>query len=101
MVHTIDFAGKNVLITGGGRGLGVDIARTFAKAGANLVLTCKPFAFPSPALPRDQPAHQPHVLADNGTPADKLAGELSKEFGVKVLVRATPPAPRHARPATS
>lgn len=41
MVHTIDLAGKNVLITGGGRGLGVDIARTFAKAGANLVLTCK------------------------------------------------------------
>ena len=40
MVHTIDLAGKNVLITGGGRGLGVDIARTFAKAGANLVLTC-------------------------------------------------------------
>lgn len=37
----INLSGKNVLVTGGGRGLGVDIARTFAKAGANLILTCQ------------------------------------------------------------
>lgn len=41
MVHTIDLAGKNVLITGGGRGLGTNIAKAYAGAGANLVLTCK------------------------------------------------------------
>ncbi|KAK4057669.1 hypothetical protein OIO90_001317 [Microbotryomycetes sp. JL221] len=60
MPFTIDLKGKNVLVTGGGRGLGVDIARSLATAGANLVLTY------------------------NSTPADKLAEDLSKEFNVKV-----------------
>jgi len=41
MVHQIDLSGKNVLITGGGRGLGTHIARAYANAGANVVLTCE------------------------------------------------------------
>lgn len=46
-------------ITGAGRGLGVDIARTFAEAGANLALTY------------------------NATQCDELAASLAKEFGIK------------------
>ncbi|ORY73431.1 hypothetical protein BCR35DRAFT_307177 [Leucosporidium creatinivorum] len=60
MPFTVDLKGKNVLLTGGGRGLGVDIARSLAEAGANIALTY------------------------NGSPADKIAADLSKEFGVKV-----------------
>ncbi|KAK4055105.1 hypothetical protein OIV83_000385 [Microbotryomycetes sp. JL201] len=60
MPFTVDLKGKNVLVTGGGRGLGIDIAKSLATAGANLVLTY------------------------NSSPADKLAAELEKEFGVKV-----------------
>lgn len=40
MPFTVDLKGKNVLLTGGGRGLGVDIARSLAEAGANIALTC-------------------------------------------------------------
>ena len=36
----LDFSGKTALITGGTRGAGVAIARQFARAGANLALTC-------------------------------------------------------------
>lgn len=41
MPFEINLKGKTALITGGGRGLGVDIARSLATAGANLALTCK------------------------------------------------------------
>lgn len=34
-----DYHGKVVIITGGGRGLGADIARAFAKTGASIVIT--------------------------------------------------------------
>lgn len=74
MPVTIDLTGKLVLfvslprccsadgrrrITGGGRGLGVSIAREFAAAGASLALTY------------------------NATPAHDLAAKLAEEFGVK------------------
>ena len=32
------FKGKNILITGGSRGIGLDMAREFARNGANLAL---------------------------------------------------------------
>ena len=86
MVKNIDLSGKNVLITGGGRGLGTNIAKAYAAAGANLVLTCK---LPG-RLTTPQRAEGFSVLtlwrADNATPADEFAAKLAKEFGVKVLV---------------
>lgn len=36
-----DFANKNVLIAGGSRGLGLELAREFAKQGANLILLAR------------------------------------------------------------
>ena len=57
----MDFKGKNVLVTGGSRGIGKQLARCFAEEGANLVLVA-----------RD---------------AERLAqaqGEISREYGVDV-----------------
>jgi NADP-dependent 3-hydroxy acid dehydrogenase YdfG len=34
----IDFAGKTVVISGGSRGLGLELARAFASEGANIAL---------------------------------------------------------------
>ena len=39
--HLFNVAGKNVLITGGSRGIGLMIADSFAKAGANIFLTSR------------------------------------------------------------
>jgi NAD(P)-dependent dehydrogenase (short-subunit alcohol dehydrogenase family) len=39
--HTVDFAGRNVLITGGSRGLGLVLARQLAAEGARLCLLAR------------------------------------------------------------
>jgi len=39
--NAVDFRGRTVLITGGGRGLGLSIARQLASEGANLVLVAR------------------------------------------------------------
>ena len=57
----LDFLGKRVLVTGGSRGIGKEIAIRFAQEGANLVLV---------ARDKDQ--------------LRKTAGQISSEFGVDV-----------------
>src|SRR5687768_7583886 len=37
----IDFRGKTVMISGGSRGLGLELARVFASEGANLILLAR------------------------------------------------------------
>src|SRR3954469_12344182 len=60
----ISFVGKNVLISGGSRGLGLELARCFAARGANIGL-----------LARDEAR-----LKENAT-------ELQRRFGVRVSIR--------------
>ena len=60
----IGFVGKNVLISGGSRGLGLELARCFAGRGANIGL-----------LARDEAR-----LRDN-------AAEIQRRFGVRVSIR--------------
>ena len=57
----MDFEGKNVLVTGGSRGIGKELAVRFAQEGANLVLV---------ARDKDR--------------LDATAGEIASEFGVTV-----------------
>ncbi|KAM0753129.1 NAD(P)-binding protein [Meredithblackwellia eburnea MCA 4105] len=60
MVFKIDLKGKLCFLTGGGRGIGVDIAKGLAEAGAHLAITY------------------------NATPANVLANELAQTYGVRV-----------------
>ncbi|KAF2399098.1 NAD(P)-binding protein, partial [Trichodelitschia bisporula] len=55
---------RNVLITGGGRGLGAVIARKFAAEGSNVAIN----------------------FVNRPEPAQELAATLAKEYGVKTVV---------------
>jgi len=61
--NTIDLQNRNVLVTGGGQGIGAEICRSMAACGANLLINY-------------------HV---RGEQAEALATELKKDFGVKAL----------------
>ena len=62
-------AGRRALITGGGTGVGADLARGFAGAGAEVVVAGR----------RRDPLDR--VAAD--APEDKPAGERETEFGIR------------------
>ncbi|KAK7202885.1 carbonyl reductase [Myxozyma melibiosi] len=61
MTEIFSLKGKTALITGASQGIGLAIATSFAKAGANI------------------------VLGYNSTPATKTAEDLANETGVKVV----------------
>lgn len=50
MGMTIDFTGKTVLITGGGRGLGKDMALLFAECGADVMVAGRCRIVPEPVI---------------------------------------------------
>ena len=68
--------GKRALITGASRGIGADLARAFAAAGANLVITG-----------RDQVTltERASALADHGVEITPIAVDLSDPAGVEHL----------------
>ena len=41
MANAFDVSGKNVVITGGNRGIGKGITVAFAQSGANVVILCR------------------------------------------------------------
>ncbi|NLR81111.1 SDR family NAD(P)-dependent oxidoreductase [Chitinophaga eiseniae] len=64
MKNSIDLKNKNVLVTGGGQGIGAAICRAMASCGANVVVN----------------------YLDNKQSAEILAADLQREYGVKVLI---------------
>jgi NAD(P)-dependent dehydrogenase (short-subunit alcohol dehydrogenase family) len=62
MKQYFDFSGKVVLVTGGSRGLGAAICRSFAEQGANVVIASR-----------------------NAENCERLAAEIEAEFGVRAL----------------
>lgn len=72
-VNTYDFAGKTVLVTGGGSGIGLAIARAFLDNGANVAISGRTESTLIAAL-EGQPADRTLTVAgDVGVPADAEA----------------------------
>jgi NAD(P)-dependent dehydrogenase (short-subunit alcohol dehydrogenase family) len=70
----MDFAGRTVVITGGSRGLGLELARGFAKEGAHLVLL---------ARNRGELAEAARELDEAGASVAVLACDVTKEEDVR------------------
>jgi NAD(P)-dependent dehydrogenase (short-subunit alcohol dehydrogenase family) len=73
----MDFAGKAVVIAGGSRGLGLELARRFAKDGAHLVLL---------ARNRGELAEAERELEESGASVAVLACDVTKEEDVRLNV---------------
>jgi NAD(P)-dependent dehydrogenase (short-subunit alcohol dehydrogenase family) len=59
-----EIKGKNILVTGGSRGLGAEICRRFAAQGCSVAIN----------------------YANNEAPAQELADELQNKYGVKTVI---------------
>ena len=80
-------SGKNVLITGGSRGIGKMIAETFVAAGANVLLTSRSLEACREAAESIDP--QPHYVASNVSSragCEALAEHAGTVFGQKLDV---------------
>lgn len=73
----LDLGGKTALVTGGSRGLGLQIAESLGEQGANIVLVSRKQADLDEAV-----AH----LKERGIEASSIAADLSKEAAVVPLV---------------
>jgi NAD(P)-dependent dehydrogenase (short-subunit alcohol dehydrogenase family) len=73
----IDFAGKIIVIAGASRGLGLELARGFAKDGAHVILL---------ARNRSHLAEAARELEEAGASADILACDVTKEDDVRASV---------------
>lgn len=67
---TLDFTGKNVLVTGGTRGIGRAIVEAFANAGANVAFTYRSSTDEADALKQQLEAGGTEVLVFQGDAAD-------------------------------
>jgi NAD(P)-dependent dehydrogenase (short-subunit alcohol dehydrogenase family) len=64
----MDLQGKNVLLSGGNSGIGLEAAYTFAKWGAKVILAC-----------RDPPPHETHPEKAIELMLEKSEGEIKRE----------------------
>ena len=76
---SFDFTGKTVIVTGGVSGIGKAIAFGFAKAGANVVMTCRPGSSRGPAALQE--------LRDLGYDATLVEADVADESHVQNMVK--------------
>jgi len=85
-------AGKNVLVTGGSRGIGLMIASTFVRHGANVLLTSRdPKACKEAAslIKQQQQQQQQQQLNNNISQVHHIASNVSSREGCKELASYT------------
>ncbi|KAH8084210.1 hypothetical protein HD553DRAFT_43800 [Filobasidium floriforme] len=88
MPLSIDFSGKLVLITGGGRGIGLAITEALAEAGADIAITYTS-TDATPVASQLSSKHGVTVKAfkcnvDSSAEIDKLVGDVQEAFGREV-----------------
>lgn len=79
----LDFTGKNVLVTGGTRGIGRAIVEAFAGAGANVAFTYRSSVDEADALQASLEASGAQVLSLQGDAADMSAAQEAVDAVVK------------------
>src|SRR5690606_15597476 len=79
----LDFTGKNVLVTGGTRGIGRAIVEAFAHAGANVAFTYRSSADEADALKQQLEQDGTNVLVFQGDAADADAATEAVDAVVK------------------
>src|SRR6266702_6829076 len=75
---TFDFAGETVVITGGSRGLGFEIAQAFGAAGATVVITARREQWLSEAE---------KLLKDQGVPVHAMTCDVANAASVEQVVQ--------------
>ncbi len=75
----VDFRGRTVLISGGSRGLGLNIARQFAQEGANLVLV---------ARDEDELKDAKKELEDLGAKVLTIVGDVTQKSECEAAIKA-------------
>lgn len=91
--HAFSLAGKLALITGGGSGIGFDIARCMVEAGATVVITGRreqPLRDAIAALTTGRAAKSAHYIVNDVTERDRLEGlvaAIETQYGpIDILV---------------
>lgn len=76
-IVSFDFSGEVVVVTGGSRGLGLDIAQGFGNAGATVVITAR----------REQWLHEAEKhLREQGIPVHSFIADVASQSSVEALV---------------
>ncbi|HZW29566.1 MAG TPA: SDR family NAD(P)-dependent oxidoreductase [Isosphaeraceae bacterium] len=78
-IPLFDLSGRNALVTGGSKGLGLAMARTLARAGANVVIAARHAGELEPALAS--------ILAGTGSRGAWLVADLARRDEVEGLAR--------------
>lgn len=91
MKNAFDLTGKNVVVTGGNRGLGLGIASAMAQCGANVAILCRDKAKAAEALEELKPYGGRYVSFDCDVTDLKIvraaAETVAAQFGdVDILV---------------
>lgn len=85
----MDFKGKTAIVTGAGRGLGLDYARTLADRGANVVISDLGTDRAGAGIDDSVASNAARELKEQGKKAIAHCGDLSKESTCRELVELT------------